>query len=397
MKLDAHCAVDNNFDIKLIQSYEKDWTVVPRMYNLDVESWKPKLHKKTDYMYISSLSAEKPFRVQYYEGKEKDDYQYQPNNNLMIDDIMCCMGPGWFMSKDRFWKLEGMDEKHGSWGQMGIEVACKAWLSGGSLKVNKNTWFAHWFRGDIGFPYPVLEKDHEKAREYSRDLWINNKWKLAVRKFDWMIKRFNPPGWKEKDSIQEVFKKLHRMVETHPPVWRGEKIIKFPSDLVLYQQIIWEKKPEIIIELGTAYSGGALFLGDMLEITGQGKVISIDKSPVKTVSHPRIEYIIGKTTDYKILKEVEEKIKGKSCMVILDSDHSRRHVKRELYYYNKLVTVGQYMVVEDIYRKDINSPHPGGPGEAVDWFLKINKNFKRENLGYYLYYVTQNGWLKKLR
>ena len=132
MKLDAHCAVDKGFDTKLAETCEPDWTVVPRMYNLNVLTWEPKLHKRTDYMYITSPTATKPFRAMYYGSK-------QPKNDKLIDDTMCCMGPGWFMHKKRFWELEGCDTGHGGWGQQGIEVALKAWLSGGSLKVNKNT------------------------------------------------------------------------------------------------------------------------------------------------------------------------------------------------------------------------------------------------------------------
>lgn len=192
MKLDAHCAVDKGFDIKLAKDCEYDWTVIPRMYNLDSETWKPKLHKRTDYMYFTSPQDEKPFRAAYYGSK-------QPKNNLMIDDVMCNMGPGWFMHKDRFWELGGMDEEHGGWGQMGIEVSLKAWLSGGSLKVNKNTWFAHWFRGGggPGFPYKISGREVDKARKHSKDLWLNDKWPLAKRKLQWVIDKFNPPGWKK--------------------------------------------------------------------------------------------------------------------------------------------------------------------------------------------------------
>ena len=189
MKLDAHCAVDKAFDVKLARDCEYDWTVIPRMYNLDIETWKPKLHKRTDYMYISSPKAEKPFRAMYY--------SHQPDTDKEIDDTMCCMGPCWFMHKKRFWELGGLDEGHGGWGQMGIEVALKAWLSGGYLKVNKKTWFAHWFRGGggPGFPYQISGNDQERARKYSQDLWLNDKWALAKRKLDWVVKKFDPPGW----------------------------------------------------------------------------------------------------------------------------------------------------------------------------------------------------------
>ena len=94
------------------------------------------------------------------------------------------MGPGWFISRDDFWKQGGCDENHGSWGQQGCEVSLKAWLSGGALMTDENTWFAHWFRGGggPGFPYPISGREVEGARHYSRDLWLNDKWPQADEK-----------------------------------------------------------------------------------------------------------------------------------------------------------------------------------------------------------------------
>lgn len=198
MKLDAHCAVDKGFDVKLAADCEYSWTIIPRMYNLDIKTWLPKLHKRTDYMYITSPTADKPFRAMYYTGNE---YTHWHNRKELIDDTMCCMGPGFFMHKGRFFEQGGCDEKTGGWGQQGVEIACKAWLSGGSLKVNKKTWFAHYFRGDVGFPYPISGKGIDKAREYSRDLWVNNKWDKQVRSFQWLIDRFSPPGWDKNLTI----------------------------------------------------------------------------------------------------------------------------------------------------------------------------------------------------
>lgn len=154
-KMDAHVAIDEGFDIKMAaEATDPSVTWVGRMYNLDVELWKPKLHKLTDYMYISSPTAEKPFRAEYYTGSE---YRRVHSNPKLIDDTMACMGPCWFMHKDRFFEQGGCDESFGSWGAMSVEVSLKAWLSGGSLKVNKKTWFSHWFRGGIGFPYNIKE------------------------------------------------------------------------------------------------------------------------------------------------------------------------------------------------------------------------------------------------
>lgn len=198
MKLDAHCAVDEAFDLKLASDCEPSWTVIPRMYNLDIKTWKPKLHKLTDYMYISSPTEEKPFRAQYYTGSEYRKWHSRPE---LIDDTMCCMGPCFFMHKNRFFEQGGCDEGHGGWGQQGIEVALKAWLSGGALKVNKKTWFSHWFRGDVGFPYPASGKEHDLARQYSRDLWLNNKWDKQIKNIEWVINKFNPTGWKRDLTI----------------------------------------------------------------------------------------------------------------------------------------------------------------------------------------------------
>jgi glycosyltransferase involved in cell wall biosynthesis len=206
MKLDAHCAIDNGFDVKLAADCEYDWTVIPTMERLDITTWKPRRRGAVNYMYITPPTAEKPFRAQYYEGKEKDNFQHQPRNKKMIDDIMCCMGPCFFMHKKRFWDLGGCDEGHGGWGQQGIEVACKAWLSGGALKVNKKTWFAHWFRvGGIKCPWPMSGRKQEEARKYSRDLWLNNKWFGQKHNFQWMVDKFNPPGWEKMSDLTILY------------------------------------------------------------------------------------------------------------------------------------------------------------------------------------------------
>jgi len=398
MKLDGHCAVAPGFDVELKKSCEYEWTMIPRMYNLDVETWKPKLHKRTDYMYIGG-SGDRLLRAEYYKK--------QPDNEKPIDEIMCCMGPCFFMHKDRFWELGGMDESHGSWGQMGVELACKAWLSGGALVVNKNTWFAHWFRGGggPGFPYPITFSEQEAARNYSRSLWLQDAWKLQKRPFKWLVEKFQPPGWEEQQNEaksgkmeeKNLYQFIHRQVQVKPPRWRGHKTIKYPNDLLTYHKVIWEKKPDVIIETGTAYGGSAVFFGDMLNLLGKGKVISIDKEPQATPEHERVTYIIGRSTAVDTLERLKTEIpEGASVMVILDSDHRSRHVKRELVRYAPLVSKGQFLVVEDIHRKEDEAIHPGGPGEAVNWFLEtsIGKQFQRTPIERDFYFaVTQDGWL----
>ena len=211
LKTDAHSMFDEGFDLKLIADCEYDWTVIPRMYNLDVMNWQPKTNKVTDFMWINSPDAPeidgrfKPFRVQYWDAKtsrlypkEYKAYKKSSYREGDICDVMTGQGACFFMHKARFWDLGGMDEDHGHWGQMGIEVALKAWLSGGSLKVNKKTWFAHYFRGGggTGFPWLASGNSQKEARRYSTSLWTSGTWPLQKRSLDWLAEKFAPlPNW----------------------------------------------------------------------------------------------------------------------------------------------------------------------------------------------------------
>jgi cephalosporin hydroxylase len=392
MKLDGHCAVDEGFDVKLAADCEYEWTVVPRMYNLDIETFTPKLHKRTDYMYMG-INGKNELRAQYYSGHE---WRRQHAKTAEIDDTMCCMGPGWFLHKDRFWEQGGCDETHGSWGQQGIEVSCKAWLSGGALKVNKKTWFAHWFRAHEGWPYPIRQTDINKARDYSKDLWMNNKWDKQSRSFEWLINKFDPPGWRTMEKRMEVnnymFQHLHR--EKHPAIWKGVPILKMPTDMFLFHKVIWETKPDFIVEIGTKYGGSALFMQDMCDMAGNGKVITIDIKDQVKEKDPRITYLIGDSICPEIVAKVKELVGDKTAMLVIDGKHTRVQVKWELHLYKELVKSGHYIVIEDCY----NPPSPDlyGPGEARDWFLRNHKEFINTKLDdYYLIGFNMGGWIKR--
>jgi len=210
MKCDAHCAFGKGFDRILMEEFEPDWTVVPRMFNLHafdwqckacgerfyqgpepakcatcgsdlghemVIVWKPRKSRRSDYMRF-----DKDFRFQYWPQYEKERPEEAKKK---ISDCMGCLGACFMMTRERYWELGGMDEGHGSWGQMGTEVACKAWLSGGRLVVNKKTWFSHMFRTNnagFSFPYPITGKDVHKARKYSQRIWGKDKWPRMARR-----------------------------------------------------------------------------------------------------------------------------------------------------------------------------------------------------------------------
>ena len=229
MKLDGHCIVDKGFDIKLMADCEYDWTVIPRMYNLHAFDWKcqkcgwttyqgPKpekcdqcdntqLEKKIVFKRRKSrrtdfMRFDKEMKFQYWKGYEK---RKEAQGDIV--PLMSSVGACFFMHRERFLGLGGLDEKHGSWGQFGTEIACKSWLSGGSHMVNKKTWFAHMFRTrkDFSFPYQITAKQQEAARKYSQDLWLNDKWPLAKRKLQWLLDKFSPiPDW---DEVKQAKKK----------------------------------------------------------------------------------------------------------------------------------------------------------------------------------------------
>ncbi len=185
MKLDAHCSLGKNFDRILIESYRDDWIVIPRRYDLDTMRWTRRGHSVCDYMFLTELGAEGgPLRA-----KKRKGQSYLPDAPL-IDDVMVGQGSCFFMSKKRFEEIGGLDEGHGSLGWMGCEIACKAWLSGGKLKVNKNTWYAHWQKGAKGHRFPITHAELDKARDYAVDLWTNNKWPKQVHDFQWLMSKF---------------------------------------------------------------------------------------------------------------------------------------------------------------------------------------------------------------
>ena len=220
MKLDAHCIVDEGFDLKLMADCEYTWTVIPRMYNLHAFDWVcekckfrkyqgptpslcekcggkmardiiwlPRWHKRSDFMRFDS-----DLHFQYWGGfKERKEAQGD------IADTMSFVGACWFLHRKRYWELGGSEESFGSWGQQGTEWACKTWLSGGRVVVNKKTWFSHLFRtqgGDFGFPYPQSGRQVDNARKKSKDFFVKGEWKGAIHPLSWLIEKFAPiPGW----------------------------------------------------------------------------------------------------------------------------------------------------------------------------------------------------------
>ncbi len=201
-------------------------------------------------------------------------------------------------------------------------------------------------------------------------------------------------------TLKEVsklwFNKGYKYEYSYHFTWLGRPIIQYPQDILAMQEIIWKVKPDLIIETGIAHGGSLMLSASILELLGNGHVLGIDidirkhnKNEIE--KHPmfkRITMIQGSSIDKKIIKKVHEFSKDKKkIMIILDSNHTHKHVLEELKAYSSLVTKNSYLIVfdtiiEDLPEELINKQRPWGignnPKTAVHEFLKKNKRFKND-------------------
>ncbi|WDP88653.1 MAG: cephalosporin hydroxylase family protein [Desulfobacter sp.] len=196
--------------------------------------------------------------------------------------------------------------------------------------------------------------------------------------------------------------------------WMGRPIIQYPQDILAMQEIIWDVKPDLIIETGIAHGGSLIFYASILELIGKGEVLGIDidiRSHNKEAieNHPmfkRISMIEGSSTDENIVKQAKEFTIGKEkILVTLDSNHTHEHVLKELELYSPLVTKGSYLVVYDTIVEDMpenafpNRPWGKGnnPKTAVWEFLEKNNSFEVDKSieNKLLITVAPDGYLKK--
>jgi len=175
--------------------------------------------------------------------------------------------------------------------------------------------------------------------------------------------------------------------------WLGRPIIQYPQDMVAMQEIIWKVKPDLIIETGIAHGGSLILSASMLELIGKGSVLGVDidirehnrKEIKKHPLYNRIKMIQGSSVNKNVVKDVYQFAKSKKrIMVFLDSNHTHKHVLKELELYSPLVTKGSYLVVFDTIVDDMPDyylkKNPWGknnnPKSAVREFLKSNNRFR---------------------
>jgi cephalosporin hydroxylase len=185
--------------------------------------------------------------------------------------------------------------------------------------------------------------------------------------------------------------------------WLGVPIWQSPLDLWTIQETIAEVRPALIVETGTDQGGSALFYAHLLDLLGRGSVMTIDVAPPPDVSHERIEFVTGSSTDPDVAAKVRERAAAADgpVMVILDSDHSRDHVAAELELYAPLVTPGSYLLSQDgvIDQFMIFRGARPGPLVANREFLRDHTEFEHDRERNARFRLTQHplGWMKRVR
>jgi len=170
----------------------------------------------------------------------------------------------------------------------------------------------------------------------------------------------------------------------------GRRILKFPTDLYVYEEIIRRTRPEVIVETGSFEGGSAGWFARF------APVISVDvKRPVNGA--PGVTWVEGDSVAR--VQDVAELVDGRSCLVTLDSDHNARHVLAELDAYAPLAT--EYLIVEDtgvdVYGIELEDYPGGGPGAAVTTWLADHKEWQPDpDCDRFLLGMNPGGWLRRV-
>ncbi|MCI1266880.1 MAG: cephalosporin hydroxylase family protein [Saprospiraceae bacterium] len=194
-----------------------------------------------------------------------------------------------------------------------------------------------------------------------------------------------------KNAAHQFNIESNKVQYTYNFTWMGIPIIQFPQDMIAMQEIIWDLKPDLIIETGIAHGGSIIFYASILELIGKGEMLGIDidiraHNLVRINEHPmskRIKMIQGSSIDVDIVNEVAKIAKDKSVVLVcLDSNHTHEHVLAELNLYQQFVTKGSYIVVFDTIIEDMpkgmydRSWDQGNNAKTATWeFLKNNQSF----------------------
>ena len=223
------------------------------------------------------------------------------------------------------------------------------------------------------------------------------------------------------EDARNLFNKTCEYCYSYNFTWLGRPIIQYPQDIVAMQEIIWQVRPDLIVETGIAHGGSLIMYASMLELIaacgeGEGEVLGIDieirpHNRQAIESHPmfkRISMIEGSSIEPGVIEQVHNRTKDKRrVLVVLDSNHTHDHVLAELDAYGALASLGSYCVVFDTVVEDMPSDafldRPWGKGNnpktAVWQWLKTHPEFEIDKSiqNKLLITVAPDGFLKRIR
>jgi cephalosporin hydroxylase len=232
--------------------------------------------------------------------------------------------------------------------------------------------------------------------------------------------RSNIKGLRDDGDVQALSRIWIREITRHKYAynfsWMGRPIIQLPQDMIAMQEIIWNAKPNLIIETGIAHGGSLIYYASLLQMMKiDGYVLGIDidirdHNRVEIDSHPmreRIVMIEGSSVATSTVEEVAKHAAGKeNVMVVLDSNHTHDHVLCELQSYSPFVTTNNYLVVFDTLLEDMPSDlvenRPWGKGNnpktAVHEWLKNHPEFEidKDIDSKLLISVAPDGYLRRV-
>jgi cephalosporin hydroxylase len=165
--------------------------------------------------------------------------------------------------------------------------------------------------------------------------------------------------------------------------WMGRPIIQLPEDMLRIQEVIYRIRPDVIVETGVAHGGSLVFYAGLCKAMGKGRVIGIDieirphnrRAIEAHEMKPLITLVEGSSIEPAIVAEVRAMVRpDESVLVLLDSNHSKDHVRAELEAYAPLVTQGSYIVATDGIMQQI----AGAPRTSPDWTWNNPREAARE-------------------
>lgn len=222
MKCDAHCAFSKGFDKALKKSCKENWVCIPSRYSLDPDKWErtrgPFEYLMLTYPFIKDDVYGYGFHGKKWRGEDGLNGGFwhleEKRKKYRIDDIIIFQGSCWFMTRDHFFNIGGLEIDYYMF-QEAPEISFKTWLSGGRVVRNKRAWYAHLHKGkEHSGNYALSKSKKYEIENFMVDYWMGNKWPKQTRDFKWLIdyffKKFSPMGGWPEDWWDEKYREAYK-------------------------------------------------------------------------------------------------------------------------------------------------------------------------------------------